>query len=394
MRQATVNLLADMGARPATLVSGLVAATASTDTVAPTATISWPAPGAALAGPVLITGRAADTGGVVAGVEVSVDGGATWHPAQGRESWSYIWTPSSLGTASILARAVDDSGNLGATSAVSSVTVGRPSGPASIWNDSFTPSATSVQGGGTSLELGIAFTSDVAGYVTGVRFYKGTLNTGTHVGSLWSPTGNLLATANFTNETASGWQQVTFQSAVAIAANTRYVASYHMDGANGGPVSFAQDGLYSGRFDSGSLHALQSVQLYATTTTYPTGSAPFNYWVDVLFNTSPTDKTAPSVLAGSPTAGANGVDTASTIYFALSEAIKPQSLKVELRDKSGKVVPTTLSFDLLTRTAILIPISPLDFNSTYTLIVSGGTDLAGNVMAPVSWSFTTKKRNS
>ncbi len=35
MQQAVVNLLADMGAQPATLMSGLVAATASTDTVAP-----------------------------------------------------------------------------------------------------------------------------------------------------------------------------------------------------------------------------------------------------------------------------------------------------------------------------------------------------------------------
>ena len=41
-----------------------------------------------------ITGTATDTGGgVVGGVEVSVDGG-TWHPATGRENWSYSWIPS------------------------------------------------------------------------------------------------------------------------------------------------------------------------------------------------------------------------------------------------------------------------------------------------------------
>src|SRR5262249_55669221 len=43
MQQATVNLLADMGAQPATLMSGLVAATASTDATAPTSTITSPA---------------------------------------------------------------------------------------------------------------------------------------------------------------------------------------------------------------------------------------------------------------------------------------------------------------------------------------------------------------
>ena len=45
-QQATVNLLADMGAQPTTLRPGLVAATASTDTAAPTSTITSPAAGA------------------------------------------------------------------------------------------------------------------------------------------------------------------------------------------------------------------------------------------------------------------------------------------------------------------------------------------------------------
>ena len=43
MQQATVNLFADMGAQPDSLISGLVAATASTDTTAPTSTITSPA---------------------------------------------------------------------------------------------------------------------------------------------------------------------------------------------------------------------------------------------------------------------------------------------------------------------------------------------------------------
>ena len=36
-------------------------------------------------------------GGQVGGVEVSVDGGTTWHPATGTTSWSYTWTPSAPG---------------------------------------------------------------------------------------------------------------------------------------------------------------------------------------------------------------------------------------------------------------------------------------------------------
>ena len=45
MQQATVNLLADMGAQPATLLPGLVAASASTDTTAPTSMITSPTAG-------------------------------------------------------------------------------------------------------------------------------------------------------------------------------------------------------------------------------------------------------------------------------------------------------------------------------------------------------------
>ena len=41
-----------------------------------------------------ISGTATDTGGgVVGGVEVSTDGGTTWHPATGRGTWTYTWTP-------------------------------------------------------------------------------------------------------------------------------------------------------------------------------------------------------------------------------------------------------------------------------------------------------------
>ena len=70
MRQATVNLFADMGVQPGTLQAGLVPATASTDTTAPTATITSPAQGASLtAGTTYtISGTASDAGGgVVAG---------------------------------------------------------------------------------------------------------------------------------------------------------------------------------------------------------------------------------------------------------------------------------------------------------------------------------------
>ena len=58
------------------------------------------------------------------------------------------------------------------------------------------------------VELGVKFTSDAAGSIIGIRFYKAAANTGTHVVGLWTTSGTLLAQANSSNETASGWQQV------------------------------------------------------------------------------------------------------------------------------------------------------------------------------------------
>jgi hypothetical protein len=105
---------------------------------------------------------------------------------------------------------------------------------ATLWPGTALPSV--VDGGPDSaVELGVKFRSDVAGSITGIRFYKASANTGTHVGSLWTSTGTLLAKATFTGETASGWQQVNFATPVTITANTVYVASYH---ANNGHFSF------------------------------------------------------------------------------------------------------------------------------------------------------------
>src|SRR5664280_634661 len=95
-----------------------------------------------------------------------------------------------------------------------------------IWPATTVPGL--VDGGPDSaVELGVKFQSDVAGNATGIRFYKATANTGTHLGHLWSSTGTLLASATFAGESASGWQQVNFATPVALAANTVYVASYH-----------------------------------------------------------------------------------------------------------------------------------------------------------------------
>src|SRR6202171_3899668 len=77
----------------------------------------------------------------------------------------------------------------------------------SLWSSSATPQDP-ANPDSSAVEVGVKFTSDVAGSITGIRFYKGSGNTGTHVGNLWSGTGTRLATATFAGGTGSGWRHV------------------------------------------------------------------------------------------------------------------------------------------------------------------------------------------
>ena len=161
-----------------------------------------------------------------------------------------------------------------------------------IWPSSTVPSVVDV-GPDTSVELGVSFNADTNGYITGVRFYKSSANAGTHVGSLWTNTGSLLASATFTGETASGWQQATFAKPVAITANTVYVASYHV---TNGHWSVNWNYFATAGLNSAPLHALANVAgmpngrfVYSSGTAFPSGShQSANYWIDVAYTSSAT----------------------------------------------------------------------------------------------------------
>ncbi|MBY3059263.1 DUF4082 domain-containing protein, partial [Rhizobium leguminosarum] len=308
VQQAMVNLLADMGIQPGTLQSGLVATTGSTDHVAPTSVITVPAT-VAVGSNVTITGTAADTGGgVVASVEVSTDNGASWHPATGDENWTYSWSPQVAGSYTIRSRAVDDNINLETPSAGRTVTVSGPS-YTSLFG-SATPAVVNTDDT-SAVELGVKFQTSVAGTVTGIRFYKGSQDTGTHTGSLWSSTGTRLATLTFTNETASGWQIAYFTSPVALTAGQTYTASYH---TNTGHYSTTADYFIS-NVTSGPLTAPASgngVYTYGSASLFPTGTfQSTNYWVDVMFSTSGSNTTPTAVADAGDATEKGGVGNGS-----------------------------------------------------------------------------------
>ncbi|WP_233490563.1 hypothetical protein [Paracoccus sediminilitoris] len=110
LKQVTINLFADMGIQPgvtdAVLASqGLVRALASDDDVAATVQIDALPTDIDAYQTIRISGTATDDDGnpltedgVVAGVEVSLDGGATWIAAQGTTSWQLDWRSSIQGS--------------------------------------------------------------------------------------------------------------------------------------------------------------------------------------------------------------------------------------------------------------------------------------------------------
>ena len=260
--------------------------------------------------------------------------------------------------------------------------------PCTLFSSSAVP--TTIDGNdGSGIEVGTSFSPSTSGKITGLRFYKSALNTGTHTGTLWSSAGAVLATGTFTGESASGWQSLTFARPVAVTAGTTYVVSYYAPNGHysasshffdsawtNGPLTVAAgNGLY--RYGSASAFPLDA---YGAT----------NYWVDPFFEKGAVaDTTAPQVVATDPYAGSTSQSVTATPSAVFDEDVTPSSITVDLRGPSGAVVPGAVGYDAAGRRATFTPTSDLARGATYTASVSA-SDVAGNALAaPVTWTFTT-----
>jgi hypothetical protein len=273
----------------------------------------------------------------------------------------------------------------------------------SLWDSTATPARLSDPDP-NPVELGVKFRSSAAGSITGLRFYKGPGNGGTHTGRVWAASGALLGTLTFTNETASGWQQSSFANPIPLQANTTYIASYHA------PVGryaadndyFATTGVTSGPLSAPATGAVAGNGVYRYG---PAGGFPVetfqasNYWVDVVFLPSggTPDTTPPTVTSTTPSGGATAVNVGTTVTAAFSEALNGSTVSAEtfvLRGPGGSGVPATVGYNATNSVATLAPGSPLAASTTYTATVVGGAngvrDVAGNALATdVIWAFTT-----
>src|SRR5436190_842849 len=243
---------------------------------------------------------------------------------------------------------------------------------ASIWGDAVMPTVSSFDDP-KSAELGVRFRSDTPGFVTGVRFYKGAANIGTHLGHLWSSSGDLLGSAIFAEESASGWQEMSFDSPIQIETNTTYIASYF---APAGHYAVNAGYFASSGVDNSPLHALRDGEdggnglfAYSSGATVPNFTFNSNnYWVDVAFDTT----LVPEVTHASPSPEADSVDAKVTFNVPM-DPTSINSDSVFLRDPENVLVRGTVTYSRAHRTATFTPSTPLAADGTYTLIVNGGS---------------------
>jgi hypothetical protein len=386
MQQAQINLLADMGAQPGTRDPALAPATPSSDKTGPVVTIASPAQGAVIPQGTSVTasGTAADTGGIVSGVEISTDGGTNWHPAQGKQNWTYTYIQKGLSSATLQVRAMDDSANIGMP-AVRDIAL---AGPYTVFGEQVP--AVPDSGDGGAYELGMTVTPTVDGFITGVRFYKSTANSGTHVGSLWDSAGQRLANATFTSETASGWQKVLFAQPVAVVAGQSYTASYTAPQGHYASKDSQWDsfGLADPPLTVAGGFGSPSAGVYGNPGAYPTTSyGNGNYFVDAVFDT--TDNTPLTVSGHWPLDGSSSVPQSTTVGASFSKPVTASSVQLRLTAPGGTDVEGTTIYDPATRKATFTAASSLDLGTTYTATLSATSTTGDTVTAGGTWSFTT-----
>lgn len=227
------------------------------------------------------------------------------------------------------------------------------------------------QGSDSDRMVGISLTTNQAGVIRGLSYYKHANNTGNHKGSLYKvwadgTTVERVRDANYYSETSSGWQYAWFSTPYSVSAGEKFIVStnapagyYAMDlnyFANGNTRTAngltATGGKYVYTNTSGTQYAIPSnstlTNYYvdalfkpnAPTSTYPvhTNIVATTFWVGEVFNSQLTDGsqvcsaydgewakrwsanetysfTAPSGTdcAGSPVGGCDGVASGTTL---------------------------------------------------------------------------------
>jgi len=175
----------------------------------------------------------------------------------------------------------------------------------SLFKSSDTPQFTD-SGDNAATVRGVQFVPLANGSITACRFYKASTNTGSHVCTLWNSAGSQLASVTFSGETASGWQQQSFTSPIAVTAGVQYVIGVFMPvgrySLNQPPflsLNYCSDvdsSIYiptTGATTNGNGNGLYVMT--STSTTMPTNTYQGqNYWIDVVYKYTAVPLACPS----------------------------------------------------------------------------------------------------
>ncbi|HEY3183437.1 MAG TPA: Ig-like domain-containing protein, partial [Gaiellaceae bacterium] len=246
-------------------------------------------------------------------------------------------------------------------------------------------------GGPWSLELGVKIRVDQPTRLSAVRFYKDTLETGSHIARVWDAAGVQVAQVSFVGETASGWQRQTFPAPPLLVAGVVYTVSVNAN------ANFGQTfGALAAQIDSGPLHSVADGQngvFGDAAGSFPTQS--FNsssYFVDA--EVVPDGEFLPIAVASTAPAAANGISPDVHVRATFTRSVDPATLTAStffITAPDSTTVPGTIAYDDASLTARLLPSAPLALGMTYTVRLTTGikSTTGSPLSAPVTFSFTT-----
>ena len=270
------------------------------------------------------------------------------------------------------------------------------------------------------LTLGVRMTTSAEGSVTKVRFYKDPIFAGAHTVYVWNSLGTVLAQQVFQNETASGWQELTLNTPVQIAANSTFSVGFSLtDGGfvfntgsianqSSGPLTIV-NGYYSLSPDSfpnltNSFHYLVDLTFAVQDPTVPVNSlAPS---VTGIARTGETLSTSTGTWSGSPTAYAyqwkrsltsNGsysdIPTATSSTYLVPESDVGYYIKAAVVASN---VAGSSSDVLSSQTSVVVDIAP---TNTAIPVITGTARIGATLTAsngswtgsPTSYSYQWKR---
>jgi hypothetical protein len=116
-----------------------------------------------------------------------------------------------------------------------------------------------------------------------------------------------------------------------------------------------------------------------------------NYTWTFTTGTGP-DLTPPTVSSTNPASGASGVGVDASVNATFDVAMNSSTLSPVTFTVTGPgatIVTGKVSYDATDQIATFTPTSDLAASTTFTATITGAQDLSGNVLASVSWQFTT-----